>query len=202
MSTTIVHLVRHGEVHNPDKILYGRLPGYHLSSRGVSQAARTARSFTGADVTHLVSSPLLRAKETAQPFSEITGLDIGTDDDLVEAGNDLQGHRIRGMKTELWKPSLWPLLTNPTLPSWGEHYTDIAERMMAAVERARQAAEGHEAICVSHQLPIVMVQRLVRCLPLAHNPALRECDLASVTSLVFHDDQISDIYYCEPAQHI
>ena len=202
MTTTIVHLVRHGEVHNPEKILYGRMPGYHLSSRGVSQASRTSRAFTGADVTYLVASPLTRAQETARPFSEVTGLNVHTDDDLIEAGNDLEGHRIRGFRSELWNPKLWPLLTNPAQPSWGEHYTDIAERMMAAVERARLQAEGHEAICVSHQLPIVMVQRLVRSLPLAHNPAMRECDLASVTSLVFQDDQITDIYYCEPAQHI
>ena len=55
---TIVHLVRHGEVFNPGKILYGRIPGYHLSSRGHSMAARTAKSFEGHDVAYLAASPL------------------------------------------------------------------------------------------------------------------------------------------------
>ncbi len=92
------------------------------------------------------------------------------------------------------------MLRDPSLPSWGEHYTDIAERMMDSVERARLEAEGHEAVLVSHQLPIVCVQRAVMELPLAHNPGSRQCDLASVTSLVFHDEVITDIYYTEPAR--
>lgn len=202
MSTTIVHLVRHGEVFNPDKILYGRLPGYRLSGRGVSQAARTARSFVHHDVTYLAASPLQRAQETAAPIATALDLEIHTDERLIEAGNKLEGHRIRGWRSELWNPSLWPLIVNPLTPSWGEKYDDIADRMMRAVHDARDHAVGHEAIVVSHQLPIVMVQRVVRELPLAHNPSLRECELASVTSLVFDDEDITDIHYCTPASGI
>lgn len=200
MSTTIVHLVRHGEVHNPTKILYGTLPGYHLSSRGRSQAARTARSFEGHDVTYLAASPLQRAQETAEVIAEITGLEVDTVDEIVEAGNRFEGLRTKGWRSQLWNPVRWPLMLNPFEPSWGEAYVDIAERMMGAVEKVRRRAEGHEAILVSHQLPIVMVQRAVRGLPLAH--AGRECDLASVTSLVFQDDQITDIFYSTPAKDI
>ena len=72
--STIVHLVRHGEVFNPDRILYGRLPGYHLSDRGRAMASTTARAFTGHDVTVLKASPLTRAQETAQPFQQVTAL--------------------------------------------------------------------------------------------------------------------------------
>lgn len=61
MTHTLVHLVRHGEVHNPEKILYGCIPGYHLSARGHTQAATTARAFTTHDVIHLAASPLQRA---------------------------------------------------------------------------------------------------------------------------------------------
>lgn len=200
MSTTIVHLVRHGEVHNPTKILYGTLPGYHLSSRGRSQAARAARSFEGHDVTYLAASPLQRAQETAEVIAEITGLEVDTVDEIVEAGNRFEGLRTKGWRSQLWNPVRWPLMLNPFEPSWGEAYVDIAERMMGAVEKVRRRAEGHEAILVSHQLPIVMVQRAVRGLPLAH--AGRECDLASVTSLVFQDDQITDIFYSTPAKDI
>ena len=107
---------------------------------------------------------------------------------------------MRGWRSQLWNPVRWPMLRDPSLPSWGEHYTDIAERMMDSVERARLEAEGHEAVLVSHQLPIVCVQRAVMELPLAHNPGSRQCDLASVTSLVFHDEVITDIYYTEPAR--
>ncbi|ATZ09349.1 MULTISPECIES: histidine phosphatase family protein [Corynebacterium] len=202
MSTTIVHLVRHGEVYNPDKILYGRIPGYHLSSRGHSMAARTAEAFRGHDVTYLVASPLQRTQETAQPISKVTGLDVDVDKSVIESGNRFEGLRTKGWNSQLWNPQRWPLLRNPLQPSWGEPFEEIAARMMNAVERARQKAEGHEAIIVSHQLPIVMVQRTALGKRLAHAPWDRECDLASVTSLVFQDDQLIDIFYSSPAQAI
>lgn len=202
MSTTIVHLVRHGEVYNPDKILYGRIPGYHLSSRGHSMAARTAEAFRGHDVTYLVASPLQRTQETAQPISKVTGLDVEIDKSVIESGNRFEGLRTKGWNSQLWNPQRWPLLRNPLQPSWGEPFEEIAARMMNAVERARQKAEGHEAIIVSHQLPIVMVQRTALGKRLAHAPWDRECDLASVTSLVFQDHQLIDIFYSSPAQAI
>lgn len=202
MSITIVHLVRHGEVHNPEKILYGRIPGYHLSARGRSQAARTAQAFRGHDVTYLAASPLERVRETAEPFSEVTGLEVNIEQGLLEAGNRYEGLHVKSWRSQLWNPVRWPLMINPTLPSWGEHYVDIAERMMDTIEQVRARVEGHEAILLSHQLPIVCVQRTVRGQSLAHNPAVRQCDLASVTSLVFEGEKIIDVVYSEPAQEI
>ena len=58
MSDTVVHVVRHGEVDNPKKILYGRLPGYRLSELGVQMAKAAAEWLAGRDVTYLVVSPL------------------------------------------------------------------------------------------------------------------------------------------------
>ncbi|APT91832.1 hypothetical protein CPHO_01705 [Corynebacterium phocae] len=202
MSTTIVHLVRHGEVHNPDKILYGRIPGYRLSARGVSQAARTAKSFAGHDVTYLAASPLQRAQETAGEIAKVVGLEVDTQESIIETGNQFQGLQVRGWNSQLWNPKHWPLLKDPSIPSWGEPYQEVADRMMAAVDAARVVAKGHEAILVSHELPIVMVQRSVLGLKLAHAPWNRECDLASVTSLVYKDDEITDIFYTQPAYEI
>ncbi len=186
--STIVHLVRHGEVFNPDRILYGRLPGYHLSDRGRVMASMCARAFRDHDVTVVKASPLVRAQETAEPFKKVTGVDIEIDDDLIEAGNELEGHRIKGWRSQLWNPKLWHHLTEPMQPSWGEPYQDICDRMWIAVGRAREEARGHEAMLVSHQLPIVMLQRDYAGKALAHNPAVRQCSLASVTSLIFDDD--------------
>ncbi|MCG7461946.1 histidine phosphatase family protein [Corynebacterium tuberculostearicum] len=202
MTRTIVHLVRHGEVHNPEKILYGRIPGYHLSSRGHSMAARTAESFRDHDVTYLAASPLQRAQETARPIAQVTGLDVDVDKTLIESGNRFEGLRTKGLRSALWNPRRWPLLVNPLEPSWGEPYEQIAERMLGSIERARTAAAGHEAILVSHQLPIVMVQRTVLGQRLPHAPWNRECDLATVTSLLFDDNQVTDIFYSSPAQEI
>ena len=119
MSTTIVHFVRHGEVHNPDKILYGRIPGYHLSSRGHSMAARTAQAFEGHDVTYLAASPLQRTQETAQPIAKVTGLEVDVDKGVIESGNRFEGLRTKGWNSQLWNPQRWPLMVNPLEPSWG-----------------------------------------------------------------------------------
>ena len=116
---TIVHLVRHGEVFNPGKILYGRIPGYHLSSRGHSMAARTAKSFEGHDVAYLAASPLLRAQQTAQPISQVTGLDVEECPQVIESGNDFEGLRTKGWRSQLWNPKRWPQMYNPLEPSWG-----------------------------------------------------------------------------------
>ena len=202
MSTTIVHLVRHGEVHNPDQILYGRLPGYNLSVRGRSQATRAALAFEGHDVTYLVASPLLRAQQTSEPFAEITGLEVVTDETVIESGNLFEGLRTKGWRSQLVNPKYWKHMTDPSIPSWGEPYEEILARMLGAIERAAVAAEGHEAIIISHQLPIVMVQRYLAGLKLPHNPMKRQCDLASVTSVIFRDGEIIDYTYSEPAKEI
>lgn len=199
---TIVHLVRHGEVHNPTKILYGRLSGYRLSDRGRAQAEATARSFAGHDVAYLACSPLQRTRETSEPMTAVTGLDPIIDPDVLEAGNSFEGLHVRGWDSDLWNPRYWPRLRRPSVPSWGEPYEEIADRMFTAIHRAREAAEGREAVIVTHQLCVVAAARRARDLPLAHNPADRQCDLSSVTSLVFLGDTIVDVRYTEPAAHL
>ena len=84
-------------------------------------------------------------------------------------------------------------------PSWGEPYRQIASRMLAAAWAARDAAEGHEAVCVSHQLPIWTLRRLVERKPLSHVPTQRQCGLASLTSITFDGDRVLRVVYSEPA---
>ena len=76
---TVVHLLRHGEVRNPHRILYGRLDGYHLSALGREMADLAAEHLGDHDITHVVSSPLERARETAAPIAEEHGLEVGLD---------------------------------------------------------------------------------------------------------------------------
>lgn len=199
---TIVHLIRHGEVHNPGKILYGRLPGYRLSDRGRAMAEATAEAFAGHDLAYVACSPLQRTRETCEPVTRVTGLEPVIDPDVLEAGNTFEGLHVRGWDSDLWNPRYWPRLRRPGVPSWGEPYEEIADRMFAAIGRAREAAEGREAIIVTHQLCVVAAARRARGLSLAHNPADRQCDLSSVTSLVFLGDAIVDVRYSEPASHL
>ena len=196
---TVVHLLRHGEVHNPAKILYGRLPGYRLSTAGEGMAATAAKWFAGQDVTHLVSSPLERAQQTAAPLAAAASLPVQIDERLIEAGNAFEGMAVAGGSGVFRAPRNWWRLRNPFAPSWGEPYVEIAARMLAAVEAAREAARGHEAVLVSHQLPIWTVRLHLTARRYFHDPRRRECGLASVTSLTYDGDHFQGLSYAEPA---
>jgi broad specificity phosphatase PhoE len=197
--TTLVHLTRHGEVFNPEKVLYGRIPGYKLSERGVAMAELVAEHFRDADVTHLASSPLERALQTAAPIGRVKNLAINQDSNLLEATNVFEGKRVSVGDGVLRKPSAWRHLWNPFKPSWGEPYVEIFERMQKAVEAARTAAYGHEAVLVSHQLPIWIARLGFENRRFAHNPTHRECNLASVTTLKFVEAKLDSVSYFEPA---
>jgi broad specificity phosphatase PhoE len=199
---TIVHLLRHGEVFNPDKILYGRLPGYHLSDLGRQMAVRAADYFAHRDITTLTASPLQRAQETAAPIAERLQLPIGTDDRLIEASNVFEGRPFGVGDGVLRHPKAWIHLRNPFTPSWGEPYVQLAGRMHAAVEGARQSARGHEAVLVSHQLPIWIARLAAEQRRFFHDPRRRECSLASVTSLEFEGDTLVAVSYAEPSRDL
>lgn len=205
MVATTVHLLRHGEVHNPEGVLYGRLPGYRLSERGRAMAELVARTLAGEegaprrDVVVVTASPLQRAQETAAPIAEAFGLPVGTDDRLIEADNHFQGLTFGVGDGSLRHPRHWPHLRNPFRPSWGEPYVEQVDRVLAAVDAARVEARGHEAVLVSHQLPIWVTRLALENRPLWHDPRRRQCSLASLTSLRFEDDELVGVGYGEPA---
>jgi len=196
---TTVHVVRHGEVHNPRRILYGRLEGYGLSERGRAQAQTVAQALKDNDIVLVVASPLQRAQETAAPIAQSHGLDIVTDPDLIESMNYFEGRRISPGDGAWRDPRVWWLLRNPFKPSWGEPYREVAARMTTAIDKARAKAAGHEAVCVSHQLPIEILRRYLGGKRLLHDPRRRRCNLASLTSFVYEGDRLVDIRYAEPA---
>jgi broad specificity phosphatase PhoE len=198
--TTTVHVMRHGEVHNPAGVLYGRLPDFHLSERGRAQARSGADWLADNDVVYVVASPLERAQETAELIAAAHGLPIDTDDDLIESWNHFEGEKVAPGDGALRNPRNWALLRNPRKPSWGEPYAEVAARMQAALHRARVRAEGHQAVCVSHQLPVEtlrrsMTDRHLHHLPLPHS---RLCNLASFTSFTFTGDVLTRWSYSEP----
>ncbi|HSJ21952.1 MAG TPA: histidine phosphatase family protein [Nocardioidaceae bacterium] len=196
---TVVHLLRHGEVHNPTGVLYGRMSGYHLSDLGQRMAQRVADSVGDRDITHLVSSPLERAQETAAPLAEARGLEIVTDLRVVESTNVFEGETFGPGDGVLRRPSSWRHLWNPLRPSWGEPYKEVAARMLAGVYDARDVARGHEAVVVSHQLPIWITRLHVEGRSFLHDPRRRQCTLCSLTSFTFEDDRLTTVTYSEPA---
>lgn len=196
---TVVHLLRHGEVHNPSGILYGRRPGFHLSDLGGAMAQRVADSVAHRDITHVVSSPLERAQETAAPLAAARGVEIATDPRVIESTNVFEGERFAGGSGVLRQPRAWVHLWNPFRPSWGEPYKDVVARMLAGVYDARDAALGHEAVIVSHQLPIWVTRLHLEGRSFLHDPRRRQCTLCSLTSLTFDGDRLTTVSYSEPA---
>jgi broad specificity phosphatase PhoE len=196
---TVVHLLRHGEVHNPGGVLYGRMPGFHLSDLGRRMAERIAESIGDRDITHLRVSPLERVRETAAPLAAARGLEPVVDERVIESGNVFEGTRFGKDQNPLKDPRSWVHLWNPFRPSWGEPYKLVATRMRAAVLDARAEAAGHEAVVVSHQLPIWVTRLSVEGRPFVHDPRRRQCTLCSLTSLHFEGTRLVRISYSEPA---
>ncbi|WP_018638544.1 histidine phosphatase family protein [Parafrankia elaeagni] len=195
---TTVHLVRHGEVFNPEKVLYGRLPGYRLSETGERQAKVTAEYLAGLDVAAVVSSPLDRARQTATPIAEAHGVELQVDPRLIESRNAFEGRPFEAGPAVLRYPRMWKLLRNPLTPSWGEPYVEIANRMLTSVAEWRDTFPGRHVVLVSHQLPVWTARRALEGQHLWHRPDRRQCSLASVTSAVYRGDRLVRVDYAEP----
>jgi broad specificity phosphatase PhoE len=189
--------VRHGEVENPDGVLYGRIEGFGLSARGHRMAELAAESLAGHDIRAVIASPLQRTRESAAPWVARFALDLDVDDRLIEPTNAFEGINMRRDLPR--RPDLWRHLRNPRLPSWGEPFLSVQARMMAAIAESWQRVDGGEVVLVSHQMPIVMVARTVAGQPLAHNPSKRRCALSSITTLERRGDAFVEVSYAEPA---
>lgn len=202
MAATLIHLVRHGEVHNPEGILYGRLPGFHLSELGARMAAAAADALAGHPITGLFASPLLRTQESATPWADGFDLPIQTDQRLIEPTNRFEGKNYEFGPGILLRPRVWPWVINPWRPSWGEPYTSVAARMLSVIAHAHDSVETGEVVLVSHQMPIVMVQRSLAGLKLLHDPRKRRCHLSSITTLEKQGDRFVQVGYLDPAAEL
>ncbi|MBK8461969.1 MAG: histidine phosphatase family protein [Nigerium sp.] len=200
MQPTIVHVCRHGQVQNPDHVLYGRLPGYGLSALGQAMAQRLGEHFADVPLDHLRVSPLQRAKETLAPIAaQHAGLPIVEEPRVIEAANVFEGRDFGRFNQKLLLPTSWWHLRNPLRPSWGEPYRDIAVRMRAAIaDMAASVPAGGQALVVAHQLPIYIARLDAEGRSFVHNPANRECRLASVTSFHVLDGRVVKVSYTEP----
>ena len=198
--TSIVHLVRHGQVHNPDAVLYGRQPGFGLSELGQQMAGRLGEYFADIPLDYLVSSPLQRAQETIAPIAAAhPDLEVHLDERVIEAANVFEGESFGRHNELLLRPSSWWALRNPLRPSWGEPYTSIVARMRLALADAAAKVPGGRALILSHELPIWMARCDAEGRPLVHDPRRREARLASVTTFTFDEGRLVGVEYAEPA---
>jgi broad specificity phosphatase PhoE len=201
MPATRIHLVRHGEVDNPNGVLYGRLPNFALTSLGrqMAQASATELASSNTNITRLISSPLLRTLQSARPISEALNLSVSTESQIIEPTNIFEGKKV-GLATVSANPAFLLKLYNPFQPSWGEPYRQIVARMTEALRRAWDQTPTGEIVMVSHQLPIWSLHLAAAGKPLWHDPRSRRCDLSSITSFEFKDNKLVEVGYRDPAK--
>lgn len=194
-SPAVVHFVRHGEVFNPSKVIYGRLPGYSLSELGHRQAKAVAEVLSAREISAIVSSPLERARETAAPLSEAMNLPIENNENLIEWEGNFDGFAEGDPRL---KPSVGLVLKtwNPVTPSWGESYRSVVTRMSVAMDTARQRISGGgEVVCFSHELPICTLRRSLRNESLWRRQNERNVAHTSITSITFAAERVIDVAY-------
>lgn len=199
MPASQIHLVRHGEVFNPQGVLYERLDGFGLSELGHKMAKAAAQTLhsEGVEIGTLVASPLQRTRESVAPIEELFGLSAQLDERVIENWNHLRGLPL-GPRAVLEKPSILLKLGNPLKPSWAEPFQQIAGRMTEAALDHWQKTHSGDLVIVSHQLPIWMLYRSAQGLRLPHNPTNRRCSLSSITSFEVRDGKLQEVNYREP----
>ncbi len=199
-----VHLVRHGEVFNPDGILYGRMSGFGLSKLGHRMAQAAADDLVERDraIAAIFASPLQRTRESAKPIAVAFGLPVDIEDRIIEPTNHFEG---TVMRRALRKPRNWTYLVNPMRPSWGEPYASIVLRMRAALDEAFLSVDSGDVVLVSHQLPIWVTHLALAGERFPHDPRKRRCSLSSITTVErrMGDDgepTLVEVGYVEPAR--
>jgi broad specificity phosphatase PhoE len=194
---TVVHLIRHGEVHNPAGIRYGHLSGYGLSRRGEAQAQAAGRYLRGLGqpIAAMVSSPLERAIQTATLIQAELELPAFTvDDRLIEAPNQFDGRP----RIAPFLPWNWRELPNPFVPSWAEPFADVARRMQLAIAGERVRHPDTATVLVSHQAPIWLARHAFE---VGWGPPWLtrvRCSHASITTLRFAGDRYVGETYWAP----
>ena len=198
-----IHLVRHGEVHNPSGVLYGRLPNFHLSETGHLMAKEAAEQLKAMDikVSAIYTSPLVRAQESAKPIEELFGVDAKTNELLIEPHNVFEGRKL-SVKAIATKPHWWWHFRNPAKPAWGESFKEIIARMHSAIIQASESVLDGDVVIVTHRLPIWVMHLSSNGKKLMHDPRKRRCALSSITTFEIQDGKLVEVGYLDPASNL
>lgn len=163
---TKIFFVRHGEVNNPNKVWYGRLPGFSLSSNGKKQMSETAQQLCKNKIDAIYSSPLLRAKQSAVIISNILNLPINYSDDLLEIKSSMQGKTFAYI---LYCSIKLNIFASPKNKILGETIEDVAQRMKKFIARIIKKHKGKNIVVVTHGDPIMIVKAQIKRLPIEIN---------------------------------
>jgi len=153
---SVLHLVRHGQVENPQKIVYGRQRGWRLSDRGRAEAEAVARHLGGRPIARVYTSPLERAMQTATVIAGTCGGEVEPRDDLLEAllCAPWEGRPWREVKRE--RSGEWARYLFRPLEVGGvaEDLRALATRMESALRAIAAAHPDQQVVAVSHGDPL------------------------------------------------
>jgi probable phosphoglycerate mutase len=148
---TTLHLIRHGEVHNPRGIFYGRLPRYRLGPDGRAQAKAAAALLASEPVTAIYCSPMLRARQTAAVIAAaLPGAGLRVSRRLNEVRVPLEGRPLEeGARRN------WDIYTGNRPPY--ESPADVLARMLRFVAACRRRHAAQTVAAVTHGDPIAFL---------------------------------------------
>lgn len=161
MLKTVIYFLRHGEVENPKKIIYGRLPGFNISENARQHIAQVAQELKRRNIGFLYVSPMRRTRQTAEILSQalhlkpqISRLLIETK--LIHAGTSL----------DIFKKDIQPYIYDDKYVKLGqESISAQGERMMRFVRIMQKNHPGSKILAVSHGDPIVILKAKILGLP-------------------------------------
>lgn len=161
MSKTIIYFFRHGEVYNPKRILYGRLPGFPLSETGKKMIKETVEQFKDKKILHIYTSPMLRARQTADIISKTLRITSKISRFLIET-DDI----FAGVPLDIFKSKIQPKLYDKTFVRIGqESAKSQARRMLKFLKQVTKCHNGESTIAVSHGDPIVILKAATLDIP-------------------------------------
>ena len=144
MVKTTLYLMRHGQVHNPDDILYGRLPGYFLSADGIEQAQAAGAWLADKHIAAIYSSPMERALQTAGIVSQhIGGLTPVNDERIIEVRTPFEGEPIAKLAAKGWD-----LYTGNEPPN--ETPATVLDRVLEFFDAVIETHQGESVLAVAH----------------------------------------------------
>lgn len=189
-----IYLVRHAEVQNPKRLIYGRLGFFKLSQRGLEQAEALGKYFKNKNIELIYSSPLLRARQTAREIAAKTGAKIKLSNNLIEANyTKWEGKPY----SDRPKKDMELYLNTPTKLRAGETLDQIATRITKEINLVTKRHPGKNIVLISHADPIVCARLFYekKSLDLTTKTRIKK---ASITSLEFNKDlQCKKVSYRE-----
>ncbi|PZS02001.1 MAG: hypothetical protein DLM69_04425 [Candidatus Chloroheliales bacterium] len=195
---TVIYLIRHADVHNPQDIVYGRMPRFGLSQTGFHEAETTARYLaSSAQLSAIYSSPMLRARQTADiiSWSQDPPTAVMMSEALNEVRTGWQGYPNRDLMAGKFN------FYDPKKDPSDESIMDVYNRVYGLVRIILERHAGQSIVCVTHGDPVMILKTGLREVELRRD-TIREPDYpakASVTTFIFNTPETApQISYFDP----